>query len=84
MTAIGKDAGGWTPENEIVCLVRDAAKRVTGGNCTFADDDVGLLAGLAERAIDAGLHEGIITDKVTLFQIEAARAERSARGESAQ
>ena len=57
--------------------IRRLAKRVLGGNCTFSDDDdAHLLAGLAELAIDAGLHEGKITDKLTLADIERAKVFR--------
>jgi hypothetical protein len=44
--------------DEIVGRVREAAKRVTGGNCAYADDDLRVLATLAERAVRAGLTEG--------------------------
>lgn len=56
--------------------IRRLAKRVLGGNCTFADDDAHLLAGLAELAIDAGLHAGRITDRLTLADIERAKVFR--------
>ena len=36
-------------------LVREASKAITGGNCTFADDDLRILAHLAKRAVKAGL-----------------------------
>jgi|SRR5882672_802711 len=46
--------------NEEVCMaVREAAKRVTGGNCAFADDDAAILAELAERAVTANLIDGL-------------------------
>jgi len=56
--------------------VRQLAKRVLGGNCTYSDDDAHLLAGLAELAIDAGLHVGKITDRLTLADIERAKVFR--------
>lgn len=40
---------------EIVGEVRAAAKRVTGGNCSFADDDLAILEHLATRAVANGL-----------------------------
>src|SRR6478609_2298042 len=43
----------------IIGMLREAARRVTGDNSTFADDDLGLLTGLAERAVNAGLTEGL-------------------------
>jgi hypothetical protein len=36
---------------EIVHLLREAAKRATGGNCTFADDDIKILEHLATRTV---------------------------------
>lgn len=39
--------------------IREAAKRVMGGNFTFADDDLAVLAHLAERAVKAGLTDGL-------------------------
>jgi hypothetical protein len=41
--------------DEVVGLVRQAAKRVTGGNCAFVDDDLAILTHLATRAVAAGL-----------------------------
>lgn len=42
-------------EGESCDFVRAAAKRVTGGNCAFVDDDIGILEHLAQRAVEAGL-----------------------------
>lgn len=56
--------------------VRRTAKQVLGGNCTFSDDDLRLLAGLAVRAIDAGLHKDLAPDVVA--NIEKAKAAREA------
>lgn len=44
----------------IVGELRESALRITGGNCTFADDDLAVLAHLAQRAVDAKL-----TDKLS-------------------
>lgn len=44
---------------EVVGYLREAAKRVTGGNMTFVDDDLKVLEMLATRAVDAGLTEGL-------------------------
>lgn len=44
---------------ELSWMVRATAKRVTGGNCTFADADLRILAELARRAVEAGLTEGL-------------------------
>lgn len=40
---------------EAVSWIREQAKRVVGSNCTFVDDDLKLLAHLAERAVLSGL-----------------------------
>lgn len=40
---------------DVIHEIRRIAKEATGGNCTFVDDDVRLLAGLAQRAVLAGL-----------------------------
>ena len=44
---------------DTINAVREAAKAVTGGNCTFADDDVAVLRTLAQRAVDAGITDGV-------------------------
>ena len=44
---------------ETVTAVRAAAHGVTGGNSMFVDDDVKILAELANRAVEAGLTEGL-------------------------
>lgn len=46
-------------DGEICGFVRDAAKRITGGNCAFVDDDVKLLEALAYAAVMAGLTGGL-------------------------
>jgi hypothetical protein len=43
----------------IIGELRESARRVTGGNSAFADDDLGLLTDLADRAVKAGLIEGL-------------------------
>ena len=40
---------------EVICLLREIANDVLGGNCTYADDDVRLLGELAKLAIAGGL-----------------------------
>lgn len=40
-------------------LARKWAKEITGGNCAFVDDDLRLLANLADRAVKAGLTDGL-------------------------
>lgn len=62
---------------EAVSWIRDAAKRVTGGSCTFVDDDLKFLEALAIRAIDAGLMEGIEVPASTQANIDRAKAERA-------
>lgn len=63
LVRLGRDClrhhAGAECNDEIVGMLRTAAKRVTGGNCTFADDDINILAELANRAVDAGLTEGL-------------------------
>lgn len=58
---------------ELVGRVRDTAKAVTGGNCTFADSDVKMLGRLARRAIEAGLIDGF--DRPTTRNLERKREE---------
>lgn len=43
----------------IIGELRESARRVTGGNCGFADDDLSLLTTLAERAVGAGLTKAL-------------------------
>ena len=38
---------------------RMRAKQVIGGHCLFVDDDIDLLALLADRAIQSGLTHGL-------------------------
>lgn len=40
--------------------VRAAARRITGGNCTFADDDISVLELLAWAAVRAGFADELI------------------------
>lgn len=44
---------------DMVRLVREASLAVVRGNCTFVDDDLKVLAHLANRAIEAGLTDGL-------------------------
>lgn len=57
--ATGEDANTIECNAEIVGMVRATAFKLTGGNCAFADDDLGVLEHLAARAIDAGLTDGL-------------------------
>ena len=59
----------------VMADVRELAKKVTGGNCTFSDDDVRLLAHLALRACDADLLDGL-DDERTKLQIRRAAGKR--------
>ena len=43
----------------IADMVRVDAMRLVGWNCTFTDDDYGTILDLAERAVKAGLTDGI-------------------------
>lgn len=61
-------------EGEICSLVRSASKRVTGGNCTFVDDDIKVLEHLAARAVKAGLTDQLPDD----IRANCARAALSA------
>lgn len=65
--------------SEMAPDVRGVARAVCGGNCTFSDDDLSLLACLAVAAIDAGLHH-VIQDKQIIANIERAKAERDSDG----
>lgn len=70
--------------------VREAAKRATGGNCSFADDDLHILEHLAMRAIDAGLTDGLhshVAAKARALAEERAQSSQTpttqdARGEA--
>ena len=42
-------------QHSVTHAVRKVAKSVFGGNCTFVDDDMVMLAVMAKRAVDAGL-----------------------------
>jgi len=63
--------------SELTGEVRRIAKRTLGGNCTFADDDVHLLAAFALRAIEAGLTHDLSPSvaRNVAQAIEARRAE---------
>lgn len=62
---------------EVVHILREAAKRVTGGNCTWVEDDLAILERLAQRAVSAGL-----TDGLHAFVAAAAKAAALADGEA--
>lgn len=49
-------------DSEVCCMVRSAAKRVTGGNATFIDDDIKILEHLASHAVAAGLVDELHPD----------------------
>jgi hypothetical protein len=59
--------------------IRGVAKSVFGGNCTFIDDDLNMLAAFAVKAIDLGAHEAI-SDASTRLNITSALEAR--RGET--
>lgn len=42
-------------DEEIVSLVRRCMREVTGGNCTFADEDLAVLTTLAKWALEHGV-----------------------------
>lgn len=63
---------------ELGGMVRATAKRLTGGNCAFAMDDLLILEHLAARAIEAGL-----TDRLH-WQVQKHIAERAHKGVAAQ
>lgn len=67
-------------DGEVVTKLRHWAKLATGGNCAFADDDAKVLAHLATLAIDAGLHQGVVTDSRTLADMARASASRIEAG----
>jgi hypothetical protein len=64
----------------IIGELRESAKRVTGGNCAFADDDLGVLTELAGRAVNAGLTTGL--DESILGNIAKATQASDTRGEA--
>ncbi|MDE2105849.1 MAG: hypothetical protein KGL39_51985 [Patescibacteria group bacterium] len=54
------DADDWHAaecSGEVVVAVREAAKRVTGGNCSFAIDDVRAMEAVANRSVEAILRQ---------------------------
>lgn len=51
-------------DGEVVACVRDAARSVTGGNYTFAIDDIDVMCLLAQAAVDGGLADGILHGSV--------------------
>lgn len=57
--------------------VRELCKTATGMNCTFADDDIRLMAILASRAVDARLFDDV-GDQRTRYLLAKAAARRSA------
>ena len=57
---------------ELCGHVRRFAREITGGNCAFADDDLRVLAHLANRAVEAGLIDGL--HPLTQAKINAAKA----------
>jgi hypothetical protein len=59
-----------------VATMRRSAKEGLGFNCTFVDDDMNLLVGLAQRAVLAGL----ITDLDPKMQARFKRAASKYRG----
>lgn len=46
-------------DGDLCYEVREAMNRVTLGNCSYAIDDVRVLEHLAQRAVDAGLIDGL-------------------------
>lgn len=61
--------------------VRRTAKRVLGGNCTFSDDDLSLLACLAVAAIDGDLHRSAPLPPEIIERIDKAAVARKQRYE---
>lgn len=64
----------------IIGELRESAKRVVGGNSAFADDDLGLLVGLADRAVKAGLIEGLHPSVLKNIAAMKNRKKPKARG----
>lgn len=67
---------------EICGEVRRAAKEVTGGNFSFAIDDIAVIEHLAIRAVEAGLIDGL-HPAVAKKALAAAEARRQADGTEA-
>lgn len=62
---------------EAVHLMREACQEGLGVNCTFVDDNMSLLVGLAQRAVLAGLDTDAQPDMQRRFR-EAAEPHRAA------
>jgi hypothetical protein len=68
-----------------VATMRRSAKEGLGFNCTFVDDDMNLLIGLAQRAVLAGLITDLDANIQSRFREAAERhrvAHESALGRS--
>jgi len=74
-----REHAGADCNDEIVGMLRSAAKHVTGGNCSFADDDLNVLEHLALRAVEAGLTDGLHPN-VAHRAASARRAETQGEG----
>lgn len=62
-------------ETGAVDAMRRWAKEGLGFNCTFVDDDMRVIVGLAQRAVLAGLASDFAPDMQTRF-IDAAEKHR--------
>lgn len=65
-----QDAARHDMNAEAIYEVRRIALAATGGNCTFVDDDMALIAALAQRAVLAGL----VNDARPFMQIRLSAA----------
>ena len=63
-----------TPDNtEVVGILRDHVWSGLGFNCTFVDDDMRVLVGLAQRAVLAGLASDFSDDMQKRFTAASER-----------
>lgn len=60
MTEEEAEAFNREADQAAITWIRDAANQVTGGNFTFADDDLKVLQFLAASAVKAGLHRDLL------------------------
>ena len=66
----------------VMADVRELCRTATGINCTFADDDIRLMALLASRAVDAGLFDEVGDGLTRRNLVRAAARRRAAQARS--
>ena len=59
--------------SDVVCEIRRCADEGLGFNCTFVDDDMRVIVGLAQRAVLAGLVSDFTADMQRRFTTAAEK-----------